>query len=138
MAVIKKRYKIALLLSLLGAIFFIYFSFNPTKHSFFLPCPFRYATGYLCPGCGSQRAFHQLLHGNLLQAFRLNPLLMLTLPILLYGIGLVAYNFIFGTNYRFKLLYNNTFLYTYFIIVLIYWITRNIAVAPFTYLQGEI
>ena len=44
------------------------------------PCPFRYATGLLCPGCGTLRGLHQLLHGHPLAAFRLNPLMVLSLP----------------------------------------------------------
>lgn len=36
-------------------------------------------TGLLCPGCGSLRALHQLLHGNFATALRFNPLLFVTL-----------------------------------------------------------
>ena len=37
-------------------------------------------TGLLCPGCGSLRALHQLLHGHWETAFRFNPLLVASLP----------------------------------------------------------
>jgi hypothetical protein len=37
-------------------------------------------TGLQCPGCGSLRAIHQLLHGHFAAAFRLNALLMVSLP----------------------------------------------------------
>ena len=37
-----------------------------------LPCLFRVATGYSCPGCGAQRALHSLMHGHFLAAIRYN------------------------------------------------------------------
>jgi len=59
----------------------IYFVFDPTKVSIFPPCIFHQMTGLDCPGCGAQRALHQLLHGNLLAALRLNAMFVLSLPI---------------------------------------------------------
>lgn len=44
------------------------------------PCPFYDLTGFLCPGCGTLRATHSLLQGNLVQALGFNPLLVLFLP----------------------------------------------------------
>lgn len=57
---------------------------DPARHSLYPVCYFHQLTGLDCPGCGSQRAIHQLLHGNLLLAFRLNPLLILSLPLLAF------------------------------------------------------
>ncbi len=37
-------------------------------------------TGLQCPGCGGLRALHALLHGQVMEAFRLNPLFVLALP----------------------------------------------------------
>jgi hypothetical protein len=45
-------------------------------------CPFRALTGYYCPGCGTLRAIHALLHGHLAQAFGYNALSMSMLPVL--------------------------------------------------------
>jgi len=59
----------------------ILFCFDPSGYSFFPICVFHQTTGLLCPGCGSLRALHQLLHGHLLIAFRFNPLLLLSLPV---------------------------------------------------------
>lgn len=53
----------------------------------FLPrCVFREATGYLCPGCGSGRATHSLLHGRLALAWRCNPLFVIALPLMTAGL----------------------------------------------------
>lgn len=46
------------------------------------PCPFLALTGWLCPGCGSTRALHALLHGDVAQAMSMNPLLVVAMPLL--------------------------------------------------------
>lgn len=127
----KKIFKIALLALVLVGGFLIYFFNNPSQNSLFLPCPFKLLSGYNCPGCGSQRAIHQLLHGNLVDAFRLNPLMVLSIPLIVYGLGTKFYNFIFETRYRVKLFYSNIFIYAYFAIAVVYWVVRNLAFYPF-------
>jgi hypothetical protein len=67
----------ALLVAMGGAILFC---FDPNGGGFYPVCLFHQATGLLCPGCGSLRAMHQLLHGHVLAAFEFNPLLLLCLP----------------------------------------------------------
>lgn len=52
--------------------------------AFYPPCPLHALTGLHCPGCGTLRALHQLLHGNLRTAFRLNPLMVSSLPFVAY------------------------------------------------------
>ena len=60
----------------------IYFTFDPEKPGNFFPkCLFLTVTGYKCPGCGSQRAIHALLHGDIATAFRHNAALLLFIPI---------------------------------------------------------
>lgn len=76
----RKLYWGVALLCLAG---YVYYSFNPSLYAFFPPCPFRTLTGLPCPGCGSQRAIHCLLHLNVAGAFRQNALLVLSLPIVL-------------------------------------------------------
>jgi hypothetical protein len=39
-----------------------------------LPCPFKWITGCDCPACGSQRSAIQLLHGEFLKSWQINPL----------------------------------------------------------------
>ncbi len=56
------------------------------------PCPFYALTGIWCPGCGSTRCLHALVHLDLPQAMAMNPLLVLALvPMVimaLHGAGL--------------------------------------------------
>jgi hypothetical protein len=55
--------------------------FDPSQGGFYPICLFHRTTGLLCPGCGSLRAMHALLHGHLARAFQFNPLLMLSIPV---------------------------------------------------------
>ena len=63
----------------------VLFAHDPANSMFYPPCPFRALTGFYCPGCGTLRALHQLLHGHLVAAFWLNPLAALLLPFLGYA-----------------------------------------------------
>ena len=54
---------------------------NPATIWFLPPCFFHKMTGWYCPGCGSTRALHCLLHGNLLEALHNNALVILALPL---------------------------------------------------------
>jgi hypothetical protein len=67
-----------------GAIYL--YIFEPGKSGFFPGCPFRALTGLTCPGCGSTRGLHCLLHGDVVRAFEFNPLIMLSLPFLFYAL----------------------------------------------------
>lgn len=72
-------------LGLLGAIgaAALYF-LDPGRSGVFPPCPFHTMTGLWCPGCGTTRALHQLLHGHVAAAFALNPLAVALLPLVGY------------------------------------------------------
>jgi hypothetical protein len=61
--------------------------FDPATSGVFPPCPVHYLTGWYCPGCGSLRAIHQLLHGNLAAAWAMNPLTIALLPLLTYELS---------------------------------------------------
>lgn len=63
----------------------VYWNFNPENCKFFPPCPFRVLTGLKCPGCGSQRAIHYLLHGDIATACSKNLLVVIFIPYILFG-----------------------------------------------------
>ncbi len=64
-----------------GAVAAVFFLFDPTRVPIFIPCLFHQVTGLDCPGCGAQRALHQLLHGNVVAAIRLNAMFVFSLPL---------------------------------------------------------
>ena len=57
----------------------IYYVYDPATMPF-PRCPFLMLTGWECPGCGSQRAIHSLLHLDIAAAWRYNALLVLSIP----------------------------------------------------------
>jgi hypothetical protein len=69
---------------LAAAVGLVLFCFDPRQYHFYPVCFFHQATGLLCPGCGALRATHQLLHGHVAAAFRFNPMLVVSLPLLLW------------------------------------------------------
>ncbi|MEZ0449189.1 DUF2752 domain-containing protein [Cellulomonas sp. ICMP 17802] len=46
-------------------------------------CPLYAATGLWCPACGGLRATHDLAHGDLAGAWSMNPLWVLTIPVVI-------------------------------------------------------
>jgi hypothetical protein len=71
---------------LLAGVLLPLYLIDPTSSAVFPPCPLHRATGLYCPGCGSTRAVHCLLHGDLSGALSKNPLLVIAIPfvVLLY------------------------------------------------------
>ncbi len=117
---------IILLLLLLPGVLFLFYSFNPATDPFFPRCPFRAVTGLECPGCGSQRAIHSLLHLHLGDALVYNALMVVALPYILLGLWLEwlgggkhypgLQRFFFGRWSAIVML----------LFVLIYWVIRNL------------
>ncbi|MGA9510081.1 MAG: DUF2752 domain-containing protein [Candidatus Sulfotelmatobacter sp.] len=107
--------------------------FDPATSGLFPPCPLHYLTGWYCPGCGSLRALHQLLHGHLSAAWALNPLTILLLPFLAYGIASYAFNEICGRHLpRFFL--PAVWIRALCAVIILFGIARNIPFHPFDWL----
>lgn len=64
----------------------ILFTFPPTTSGFYPQCAFRHFTGLDCPGCGSTRALHALLHGRFGEAFAFNPFLFFIIATALFAL----------------------------------------------------
>ena len=115
-------------LLLLGATYV--FSFEPGKTGFFPLCPFRLLTGLTCPGCGSTRALHQLLHGHIGAAFMLNPLFVIALPFLFFALLRHSAFAFQGKTPRPNAL-PAALIYLIFFVVVAFWIFRNTPLYPF-------
>jgi len=70
----------------------VLFLFDPTVTHLFPPCPFHALTGLYCPGCGTTRALHHLLHGHVATALGYNALTVLSLPFVTYAVAREALN----------------------------------------------
>lgn len=114
---------IIILLAIVGS---IYFLFSPEEASFFPQCPFHRLTGWDCPGCGSQRAVHHLLHLQVKDAFMSNPLLIVIIPYLAIGL----YFEYLGGKKRFpevsKALFGKKAAIIIIVLIILFWIGRNI------------
>ena len=114
----------------LAAAGLVLFVFNPANFHFFPQCPFRTLTGLQCPGCGSTRAFHQLLHLHPVAAFKLNPLMVLTLPFIVYGFLGFTKSALTGRPQR-RLFIPPIYLWAWLVLLIFFWIFRNTPWYPF-------
>ena len=104
-----------------------YFFVNPNEYHF-LPCIFYKITGKYCFGCGGQRAFHALLHGNFTEAFRDNLLIFSVLPI----VGIKLFNEVLEKKYLEKYFQNKFSMVFFLAILLLFMVIRNLPFEPFT------
>lgn len=104
----------------------VYFAFDPLKAGFFPPCPFHLLTGLYCPGCGTQRALHALLHGHLATAASYNLLSVAALPVVGYGLVISAADRLRKRSPRASVLYRPWFSRAVLAAVLLFWILRNL------------
>ena len=116
------------LLLLAGSVYL--YVFEPGKTGLFPPCLFRGLTGLTCPGCGSTRAMHQILHGHFAAAFMLNPLFLLAIPFLLYALLRYSVVVLRGGVPRQNVL-PASYIYALFVIVVSFWVFRNTPLYPF-------
>ena len=99
------------------------------------PCIFYELTGLYCVGCGSGRAFLSLLRLDIYAAFRYNPLLVLLLPFLMYYIIKGYISFVFGKDILpFPQINSKWVCMSLLVLIVVYWILRNIPCIPFSYL----
>jgi hypothetical protein len=119
--------KYVLWLGALAAVLTYLYLNNPASGDAYFPsCPFNSLTGLQCPGCGSQRAIHHLLHLNFDEALNQNALLVVSIP---YILGGFAFDYLKPQSTRAlkwrKLLYGKRAIYVVVILVLCFSIYRN-------------
>lgn len=130
----KRRLKVAILSGIILVVVIILYCFNPAiPGRLYPPSPFRTLTGFYCPGCGTLRGLHQLLHGHLWTAFGLNPLMVLSLPYLLYSYFCYSLPAFTGRKVT-QIFIKPTWIWWTLKIILVYWILRNIPFPPFSWL----
>lgn len=128
MPVLKKRglyyvlITVALMCAVLAALWL--YRVDPEDSVYSPKCLFYLLTGLKCPGCGSQRSIHALLHLQVGDAFRHNALLVLSIPFL----ALMCFSW--TMRRRFPVLYERLngrgTIWTVFAVIIAWWIVRNI------------
>lgn len=131
---ISKPWLLVVLIAALIAAVGLLAAFDPSSSRLFPPCLFHKLTGLYCPGCGTLRALHQLLNGNVRQAFRLNPLMILAMPFVLYALTAQALQYLFNKKIP-TVLPKPAWIWTLLVLIILYTIARNIPLHPFTYLS---
>src|SRR6218665_1441425 len=95
-----------------------------------MQCLLNRTTGLYCPGCGGQRAFHAILHGNLITAGQNNLLIFLVLPLVAFKLyEELSHKKIFP-----PIFYSRKVILPIFLFVILFTILRNFPIAPFIYL----
>lgn len=130
--------KIKILFGIIGATFLIVsivliVKYDPEKVKIFPPCVFHSITGLYCPGCGMTRAIHALLNGEILKAVNFNPLFFLFLPLFFY-MGTIQIKSLIKTGKITNIRINYHIIRLIVLIVVLFWILRNINSYPFIYL----
>lgn len=115
---------IVLVIAALMVLGFIYYALDPSASSVFPRCAFLSLTGYKCPGCGSQRAIHALLHGDVAGAFRFNALLFIAIPWI--ALCLFAESQRVRNPRLYARLNAPLLIWLFLALVLIWWLLRNI------------
>ena len=106
---------------------------EPTTAPLFPMCPFHALTGLHCPGCGTSRALHQLLHGDIVAALDFNVLSTLFVPVIAWtwishGLQTMGHRPLPSIQWR------PAALWTLLAVVVLFWIARNLPFYPLTVL----
>ena len=107
--------------------------FEPATAGFFPVCPLYSLTGFACPGCGLTRGFHALFHGDVLGALDYNAMLPFFAALIGFGFVSLVYFAARGRRIPVNLLHPNA-LWVFFVLVLVFGVTRNLPWYPFTLL----
>jgi hypothetical protein len=107
---------------------------DPSGATPFPVCPFYAITGLYCPGCGTLRCLHSLLHADLRGAFGFNVVTVLLTPMLVVAWLSVGIAGIGGRQP--PRLWNAPRWTGWAIAVAVgsFWILRNVPLAPFSWM----
>ncbi|WP_336209176.1 DUF2752 domain-containing protein [Nonomuraea sp. LPB2021202275-12-8] len=107
-----------------GAVFAVVGAIDPNQPGNYPTCPFLWATGLFCPGCGTLRTIHALAHLDPVAAIGLNPLALAMVPFLLFWWGRWLIRAWQGRPRR-TTLAHPAYLWAFLALVIVYWVVRN-------------
>ena len=106
------------------AVCFIFYFLDPLESPLFPKCPFLLLTGLECPGCGTQRALHNLLHLQFLDAMHYNALLVLSIPYITLLLFAEAYRTRRPKFYLY--IHKPLYVWSYLTAVILWYVARNL------------
>ncbi|MEU6034964.1 DUF2752 domain-containing protein [Actinomadura sp. NPDC047616] len=101
---------------------------DPHEPGHYPTCPFLWATGLYCPGCGGMRMVNSLTHGRVWEAFGLNPMVFLLLPVFAYLWARWTACAAKGVPFA-SALVRPRVIYPFLGLIVVYWIVRNLPFA---------
>lgn len=105
----------------------LYFKYNPSENSLFPKCPFKQVTGLKCPGCGSQRAVHSILNLDFVTAAKMNIMLVVSIPYLIFGFYFQSKDRLTQNQLKWrKIFFGQRAIMLILFLVIGFWIVRNI------------
>lgn len=128
----RRTKSLGLLATVFGVVAILYL-FSPYDSGIYPACPFKALTNLHCPGCGTLRGLHELLHGHLGTAFGLNPLMVLSLPFVAFSIIKYIAAGILGLTER-RIFIPAGVIWLLLGFIILFWILRNLPYYPFTLL----
>lgn len=108
----------------------LYFIYDPSDFNFFPKCPLHATTGIYCPGCGSQRALHSLLHLDIAGVISHNLLFIPALILVSHHYALLFMEKRDGKQRKLPL-YHPKAPWVIFSVILLFWLVRNLDMYPF-------
>jgi hypothetical protein len=106
---------------------------DPAEVGRSVDCPFHWATGLYCPGCGSLRAMHAMLHGQIVPALHSNALAVIAVPAVLLLAAPLPTRTGAGRSLE-RLVLSPVLSRTFLIAVLAFWVARNLPFWPLSWL----
>lgn len=102
----------------------VYYFFDPADAVWMPKCLWRLTTGTDCPGCGSQRMAHALMHGDIAGAWRANAYALCMVPVTVF---LIYMEFTRTRHPRlYRVSHTPIAIYLIAISILLWWLIRNL------------
>lgn len=121
---------------LIIALICVYIFIDPNQVDFLPKCPLYFTTGLYCPGCGSQRATHQLLNFNFLGVVNQNVLYALGILLFVYN-GLIIITIKYFKKSYYNYMYHPKTPIILLILIIVFWVLRNLPYYPFNMLAPK-
>ena len=122
----------------IAAVLIVLYFVNPNEGHGLIPCPLHAFTGLYCPGCGTARAVHSLLHLQVFRAFRFNPASMILLPFIAFYVVFGIFDFMKTGSNRLNRILPQKPLIVILVLLMIFGIFRNVPIEPFNWLAPTV
>lgn len=121
----RRVFLIMAFMGLLAVLAVVYYFFDPMEARWMPKCIWKVATATECPGCGSQRMAHALMHGDLRAAWQANAYALCMLPL----VGVMLWLELFRERHpvMYSRVHSPVAIWVLTVSVLVWWVVRNLA-----------